>query len=275
MTEQFIPKTQTVSSGGTSQMQNLPRTPEILPPSITGNQVTKMKNEDPKFRATMKLAEVTADQRVLTLLSAGALWKQTIQTVKSIENEEAYTNAIDTFTKIKAAIKEATKVKGEYIDFPNEFVKMARAMFRPLENNLADAKAHIGGLISKWDAKKREEAEKARIEAEEREKQPETEIPIAGDDNGKIEPPMSVPTSVPTVQKTETGGKVQMRESLDVEVVDPMKLLKVIISTAKGNEIYTADLIEVRVPKLKELIKANPKLRKIPGVKFEKKMIAV
>jgi hypothetical protein len=284
----FIPKTQTMSSGGKSQMQNLPRTqtegyveviktPEILPPSITGSQVTK---KDPKVQAAIKLGQVTTDQRVLNLLRAGALWKQTIQTVKGIENEAAYSNAIDTFTKIKAAIKEAGDIKGEYIDFPNEFVKLVRNMFRPLEKNLQESKAHMGRLIENWDAALREEQrkreEEARLKQAEIPEIPEMTVPESEGDIIKVEDSIPAPPEkVPTVQKTERGGKVQMRDSLEVEVTSITKLLKAITSTAAGNVKYTEELVEVRVPQLKALIKANPKLKKIPGVKFEWKKIAV
>jgi hypothetical protein len=136
----------------------------------------------------------------------------------------------------------------------------------------------MGKLIEKWDAALREEQRKREEEAAKLKQAeiPEMTVPESEGDIVKVEDNIPAPPEmVPTVQKTKQGGKVQMRDHLEVEITSITKLLKAITSTSAVNAKYKEELVEVKVPQLKALIKANPKLKKIPGVKFEWKKIAV
>jgi hypothetical protein len=253
MNDQFIPAN-----------RNVPQTPEVLPPQPAQPPM------DPSTKATYKLAEMMADQTILNHMKASALWQQAILVVKEIENDGAYENAINTFTKVKAAIKSWEDLRHTYVDYPTKFVQMANDTFRPVRLSFEKAKDHLSKLLSDYDLKKRIAAaeEQKRIDAEAAKNAspaPPEEKQIEG---GTSEVQMGAPVVAPplTVIKTEEGGKVQMREVLVVDVVDLPKLLKAITSTSKRNEVYTTDLVEVKMPALRKLCTGK---RKVPGVEWK------
>jgi hypothetical protein len=250
--------------------QNPAKNPEVLPAQTSAKPST-----DPATKATFKLAEMMADQQILNHMKASALWQQAILVVKEIENDAAYENAINTFTKVKEAIKTWEELRHLYVDYPTKFVSMANDTFRPVRVSFEKAKEHLSKLLSDYDKKKRIAAaeEQKRIDEEAKKNEPpapEEKQIEGGTSEVQMETPVIVPP--PTVIKTEEGGKVQMREVLVVEVVDFPKLLKAITSQSKRNEAYTADLVEVKMPALRKLCTGR---RKVPGVEWEMKKKAV
>ena len=86
--------------------------------------------------------------------------------------------------------------------------------------------------------------------------------------------PIKAPSNI---LESDSGNKVHTRTELKVEVTDKLKLLKSIISTAKGNGDLGIDLIDIRQADLKRVVKerGGMKGRKIPGVTVTEKTLTI
>lgn len=246
----------------------VPQTVEVV------QEVAKPVEMTDDMKASIKLAEVTSNQEVLNIIRLSAMWAQAIKSDARIPNDEAYANAINLFTKVKATAKDWESLLQSYIGFPNKFVKMCRDVFRPVATSLEERKKIISAAISAYDNAKQKliEEEKARQEAE-----AAKSIPVQnGESAGEMVPvpqgPVKVSEAAPTMRTTANGGKVQMREFLDCEVVDAMELLKAIISKSPRNAAYTEELVNFNMAKIRELCTGK---RKIPGVEWKRERRAV
>jgi uncharacterized membrane-anchored protein YhcB (DUF1043 family) len=257
----------------------IPKTPEVMHAEVPELIPTSTPAPNPEMQATIKLAEVTADSRVLQLIKVNALWQQVLTTVKKIKTPEEYNNAVELFDKVKKALKAKEEIRHEYVDFPTKFAALVNTMFRPMGEGFEKVKAHLSKVISDYDRREREKVEAERKAAEEAQKKQEaaespTEEVVESSSGVGILVQMDIPMppEVPTVHKTPTGARVQMRETLECELTDPIKLLKAIVSVAERNKVYSLDLIEFKMPAIRKLCEGK---RKIPGVKWERVRKAV
>lgn len=220
----------------------------------------------------MKQAEVVSDPRFLQLMRFTALAQQTLGTVKKLETKQDQDNAIVFFDRVKKALTVLEDFRHEVVDFPTKFTQLINTMFRTPRQQLEGVKQHFSSLLSAYDAAEREKVAKAQAEAAKQPAQAQTELPL---EDGMASVPMQpeVPATPPTTTKVEgTNAKVTMREVLEFEVVDKLKFLKAVISTSKGNAIYTLDMVELKETEIKKLCEGK---RKIPGVQWNKGKKAV
>jgi hypothetical protein len=232
----------------------------------SGAVVAQTQEMTPELQANLKFAEVVQDPKVSQLVKACSLWKQVLETVPTCEDEQTYQYALDLMGTLKEAIKMKEALRKEKVAFPTHYTRLVNDMFRPLGDGLMKVKDHLSKITSAYYNKKAAEAEAERKKQQEEyeAKLAEGKVDDAPVEDGLVEVGMpDGPAAPPTTVQTSSGAKVQMREELVVEIDDELKLLKAIVSNAKGNQLYTTDLVEFKMSKIRELCTGR---RKIPGV---------
>ncbi len=133
-----------------------------------------------------------------------------------IDSPESMSQATDILSKIKTSAKEIEKRKKEITDPLNASLKSARALFKPLEDDLATAERTIKGKMLDYsnevDAKAAKEAAKLEDRVERGTMRTDTAMRKMDD----------IETMGSSVQGAK--GSVQFRIVRNVKIVDPTKI---------------------------------------------------
>jgi len=239
MTEQFVPM---------NKGENLPAAATSL-----------------ETRASQELAKVLQDGRVLQLMQYTATLHQLLP-VTAIENQSQYDQVIDAFDSAKKLINLVEERRVEFVGFPTKVVKLINDMFKQIKGNVAIAKDHFGALI---EAKKQFDA--AVFKRAHEEAGPQEPHVIEGEDGVGVVDFDNTPPEPSNVVTSARGAKTHSRSDIEVTIIDPVALLKVIVSKNKRYADINAavgELVEIKIGPLKRLIKEG-KRRSLPGVKIE------
>lgn len=229
---------------------------------------------DDDTKANMELVTVINDARIANILQWDAYLKQ-FQSFKKIETPEQYTQTIEAFDAAKERLKELEGLRHMYVDYQTKVVGLKNGYFRQVREGLERSKGHLGGLIQKKKdedlaaAMRQREAEEALIEEQGSVEQ------VLEDGMNLVQTSGSEPvTQIPgNVVETSSGARVHSRETLTVTVYDKKELIKAAIGTNKRfgylQEVFD-EMVEINTAVLKRAIKGKAKIKKVPGVEFEK-----
>lgn len=216
----------------------------------------------PDVLANQELAKVMQDSRVMQIIQYTGTLHQLLP-VTVIENQTQYDQVIDAFDSAKKLIKLIDARRHEIVDFPTKTVKLINNLFKQLEGNVEIAKNHFGALI---EAKKQFDAKQYALGQQE---QKETTTAPVEDGVGKVEFGGEDAPAPGNVVQSARGAKTHSRTDIEVTVTDPVKFLKLIVSTNKRYSEFTPELVEIKLGAVKKLIKEGSK-RSVPGLKIEK-----
>lgn len=217
------------------------------------------------LEVTQKLAvEVMAKPNYITLITKTAeLFGRASQCVVTTDEEEV--TASDLMVEIRAVEKDVEALRKDAVRMPNMYVKSINDTFRSVKDNLGKAVNLAAGPIQKYREDKRQKAEE---EYQEKLKAAqEADQLVGGGGNGAVESlkiPEPEPPVVENVTKSEKGS-VYEKEIVEVEVTDFEKLVKAVVSKAKGNAHVTMGCLKANLDELKRIVTTEKK--KIPGVK--------
>ena len=212
--------------------------------------------------AQAEYAKVLQDGRVLELMQyIGTLYQ--LSNVTVIENQVQYDQVIDAFDSSKKLLKLIDERRIEIVGFPTKTISLINGLFKQLKENVDKVKGHFSALI---------EAKKGFDEAQfdmGQQQQHEPQVVESDDGVGTVEfageqaPPGNV-------VKSARGAKAHSRSDIEIEITDPVKFLKVVVSSNKRYADINAaigELVEIKVGVLKRLIKEG-KRRTLPGVEI-------
>ncbi len=219
--------------------------------------------------------EIIPDQTFLQIMQRIPQYQVQVAGMK-VENGDDYEKAMKSFAMIKKDAQDLEKLRKEKTAFPLAYKKAIDDLFKTFANPLANLAANVGGKCTTWkaiaDKKAEDDAAKSAAEA--------TDQVQDNDGVGTFTPKAEVVEDIqtqlplqvaPTTITAEDGTKVQARKYTELTVTDKEALIKAILSKNKRLDYLTLDLITVNEPALKRVIEANNKIKKVPGVKIEKK----
>ncbi len=213
--------------------------------------------------AQTEYAKVLQDGRVLELMTyIGTLYQ--LSNVTVIENQVQYDQVIDAFDSSKKLLKLIDERRVEIVGFPTKTISLINGLFKQLKENVDKVKGHFSALI---EAKKG--FDKAQYDMGQQ--QPPEEPQVVESDDGVSTVEFAGEQAPPSnVVKSARGAKAHSREDIEVEITDPVKFLKVVVSSNKRYADINAaigELVEIKVGVLKRLIKEGNR-RTLPGVEI-------
>jgi hypothetical protein len=230
---------------------------------------TEHKNTEVSQYITNSVNAVTTDDSFLKTIQHIAVLKQEKNKTQVIENEQEFHKIGIYFAQVKFGLRQLEKKRKEAIYIHQNVVSMINSIFREPKKTLQEIKDHFAFLLGAYETKVRQ---KQYEEDQEKQKNAVHEAMKAKPDEREIEPEeqdeikMSVGVSkVP--EEIEEKHSVTLRESIEVSVSNPEKLLKAILSIQDRNKDYTVDLVNFDIPALKKLAKTK---RTIPGCTISK-----
>lgn len=150
-----------------------------------------------------------------------------------IDSPESLSTATDILSKIKTSAKEIEKRKKEITDPLNASLKSARALFKPLEDDLATAERTIKTKMLDYSNEVEEAAAKAAAKLEDRVERGTMRTDTA----------MRKMDDIETIGSSVQGakGSVQFRIVRNVKIVDPTKIpLKYLMNEKVMDALKTA-----------------------------------
>jgi hypothetical protein len=150
-----------------------------------------------------------------------------------IDSQESLSTATDILSKIKTSAKEIEKRKKEITDPLNASLKSARALFKPLEDDLATAERTIKGKMLDYSNEVEAAAAKAAAKLEDRVERGTMRTDTA----------MRKMDDIETIGSSVQGakGSVQFRIVRNVKIVDPTKIpLKYLMNEKVMDALKTA-----------------------------------
>lgn len=208
------------------------------------------------------LTVVASTPKFTSILQCVAEWSQATKQIKDIDDEN-YEIALRYFTAAKIGLKQFEELRKKHVDVPTKLVRLINDMFRSPREELEKIKKHFSRLVGEHERKKAEEKYQEDLA---RHKERALEID-SGDTEGGLK---TVPVKCDPVTDAN-DNKIQIRETLEVTVLNPETLLKAILSMSKKNIPFTADLITINYPALRKLAKNQTK---IPGCVIKRKAVA-
>lgn len=221
-----------------------------------------MGNDDNKQLAVFG-AQITSDgafkQLIVNLASYGLL----VKGVKVVDAETMH-HAIDLRAKVKKDYATWEDLRKRGVALPNAMSKFVNDLVREPKKQLEGWQRNIGEQIQK---QKQIEEEKARKEAED-----VVEAKIEAENGVEIVVTGGVSVvDPPNVVRTDNGATVHTRGVPKVQVDDKLEFLKAVVSKAKKNEVWGLEMVDVKLPQVKERAKelaGDKKQLKIPGGKY-------
>ena len=221
--------------------------------------------------ASLELGKASADPDFLQIVKKQTEWR-TMNLPKRIEDEGQMTLMQNLFGEMKVKLNELEKIRLSKVSFPTKVVNLINGLFRQVREGIKKDQDFVGSLISTRHDELKREAEAAKQEMEQVQEGPAVLQPNAIDSGvGKFQfDPQNIAPPEKTMV-TEGGVKVQMREDVEITVINLGDFLKSLVSQAEGNKWLNeaaGELVSVDVQAVKRLLKANPGKRKIPGLKI-------
>lgn len=147
-----------------------------------------------------------------------------------INTADDYTNAVEIGGKLKKVFKMLTERKEEITKPMNEALKSARALFKPIEENLEKAESELKAKMLDFKEKEREAERQAQIKADE--EIAKTQAQLKAKEITSFDADQAIITSIQNsnVEKTdktvrsETGAKATEKFVLEYVVVDKTKI---------------------------------------------------
>ena len=209
-------------------------------------------------------AAVTSRTEFVDEITNLALYQVEARGLKIVDEESMHLG-INLRAKTKKSFANVELYRQDSVALPNAQSKFVNDMTRGIKDGFDKIGKTLGGEIQK---QKKELEDKAKKEAAEK-----VNVELL-DENGGVEIVVTGEISVvapPNVVQTGQGAKVHTRAVPKCEVTDKLAMLKAIVSTAKGNAMWTLDMIELSDAKIKAAAKekAGEKREiKVPGGKY-------
>ncbi len=209
--------------------------------------------------------EVMANSNFLELVTRAANFtKQANElVVDSIESEGT---AADLDGSIRATLAAMDAFRLESTSAARMYTSAVNGAFKPISGNMEKARKVIGEKVQK-ERREREQREKERIAAEQKEIRDGQVLNTESGAVNNVEVLQNVPE---VVVENKVEGQAASFHEMSKEVVlveDKMKLIKSVISTAKGKEHITMKLLDVNMAELEKLMLEDGK--KVPGAKVD------
>lgn len=262
--EEFVPAPNYMqqSANAGTQQQNVPRA------------VDTMVARDPNHAAQLALAQEVMSQPSFTEL----MQRSTAIEVRyrgmpgKVDNEEGFRAVSEVFAEAKDIYNTAEEMRKTAVAFPDKYVRMVNKLMKEtIKDPMTNIRNATGARRDAYLDKLRKEAERDRQANGEGDVQGVEGVPAQGvtelGDGGE---PRETQPELPIGTTKTDHGTVHQRETTTVTVENAIDVLKAIVSTSKINEMYTAGLIEFKQGALNEMVKANPRKSKWPGLKVDK-----
>jgi len=232
-----------------------------LPPMPTSAPIAPSPEQAIEVRASMELARVTTDSRLLRIIQTATTLK-VLEQFKVIETQEQYDQAIDAFEALKAAIKDLKNMKETSYAFHKRVYDLIRDFFNPIIKGIEQTKDHVGALIQRKKDADAEAAQRAQ-EAAVAQAQATGEAAVV---DGVVQFDDTVPVPGNVVESAK-GAKVHTRTHDTLEITDLVAFLKACISKSPRYAYLAGNINEIVAVNTGLVLKIakEKKVKKVPG----------
>jgi hypothetical protein len=230
---------------------------------------TDPKNTEVTQYITNSVNAITTDDAFLKTIQHIAALKQEKNEIQVIENDQDFRKIGVFFAQVKFGLKKLEEKRKAAIYVHQNVVSMINSIFKEPKAALQEIKEHFAFLLGDYQTKIQQKQYEA---DQEKQKNAIHDAMTVKPDEHEID--LEAQAEIQTVvgvskasEETEEIPSMRLRESIEVTVSNPEKLLKAILSIQERNRDYTADLVTFNIPALKKLAKTK---RTIPGCKILK-----